>query len=271
MDLAKRRVFVHLHIPKCGGSSVKSILELNFGPSLYDTNGVLNDYQYSSEQVCKIIYHHPNLRCLTGHKLSIALPFGHEDLDIRAFAWIRDPVDRFVSHYFYHRNHTNLVPEAKRLNIQDYVEWALVDGHQKMYVNGQTRFLAGSVDDEALEKIATLTRDGALLLFPLSAFRESLRRLASDFPSDFRYTRAATRNRSRKDQVVSPELRKLIGEYVGKDQGLLELAKRTHLGAREESDRGAPDYLWIMKRKIARVASRVLRGAARKVEETLAS
>jgi hypothetical protein len=154
------------------------------------------------------------------------------------------------------------------MNIEDYVEWALIEGNQQMYVNGQLRFLAGSVGDDALKRIANLSRRGALVLFPLTEFQEGLHRLGSDFPRDFRYTKSTSRNKSSKDQAVSPELRRLIGVYVTEDLKLLELAKKTRLVSQAMKNTPATDYFWLIRRKMALVASRALRRAATKIEST---
>ena len=193
-----RTIFVHLHIPKCGGTTVADFLSRRFGPDLYSTNSILNDYQYNAAQVAKIIRHYPNLRCLTGHKLSLDLPFSDQDIDIQAFTWIRDPIDRFISHYFFHRNHTASVPEAKTMNLLEYTEWALKHRNQQMYINGQTRFLSGG----SLKTIRSIVTDGKLLLFPLSKLQESFYTLSDKFPETFSDVVVKIRSVSKKDQSI---------------------------------------------------------------------
>jgi len=220
-----RRVFVHLHIPKCGGSTIVDILSRNFGPGLVNTNSILNDYQYDSVQVARIIDHYPRLRCLTGHKLSLDLPFDRKDFDLQVFTWIRDPIDRFVSHYFYHRNHTNQVPEAKTMDLLEYTEWALKYENQGMYINGQTKFLGGG----SLEKIESMVTDGQLIIFPLTKLQESLYTLEHRFPDAFPVVRIKNRNISKKDQELPDGFRDLVTPFVEKDMYLMKLARQTKL------------------------------------------
>ena len=108
-----RKIFTHFHIPKCGGPSVSEFLKRNFGKDLFSFNNILKDYQYKRKHIYKIINHHQKIKFLTGHKLSLDLPFDKDGIHITALCRVRDPVDRFFSHYFYHRNHTNLVPDEK--------------------------------------------------------------------------------------------------------------------------------------------------------------
>lgn len=222
-----RPIFVHLHIPKCGGTTVRDFLKRNFGADLGETNGILNDYQYSADQVSRIIDHFPKLRCLTGHKLSCDLPFVRKDIELFAFSWIRDPVDRFVSHYFFHRNHTSLVPQAKSLDLDAYVGWALEEGNMPAYIDGQVRFLAAG----SMSRIEELVAAGRLLLFPLDSLAASFATLAERFPNDFTDIRVETKNVSEKDQSLPAGLRERILPHVQKDLKLLEMARRTPLAS----------------------------------------
>lgn len=256
-----RQIFVHIHIPKCGGTSVSDFLSRNFGPYLGNTNGLLNDYQYNSAQVARIIDHYPELKCLTGHKLSLDLPFYREDLEIHAFTWIRDPVERFVSHYFYHRNHTNIVPEAKSMSLPEYTEWALKDGNQKMYINGQTRFISGG----SLDLINSAVKDKRLILFPLSRIRESFITLAHQFPEVFIDTRFVIKNISKKDQNLPNNFRENVLPYVEEDMRLLELAEQTKMECegphKQKSSSGS------ISRSIPRAASLFLHRIANFIEK----
>ncbi len=220
-----RQIFVHLHIPKCGGSTVVNLLSRNFGSGLGNTNSILNDYQYDAAQIARIIDHYPHLKCLTGHKLSLDLPFCRKDLDIQAFTWVRHPVDRFVSHYFFHRNHTTLVPEAKKMDLLDYTEWALKYENQKMYINGQTRFLSGG----SLETVRTMVKEKNLLLFPLTKLQESFYTLSYKFPKTFMDLTIKNQNVSKKDQALPDNFLELILPYVEEDMSLLELSRQTTL------------------------------------------
>jgi hypothetical protein len=257
-----RKVFVHLHIPKCGGTSVAEVLSRNFGPDLGNTDSILNNYQYDADQVSKIIGNYPDLKCLTGHKLSLDLPFDRDDLDLQAFTWIRDPVDLFLSHYFFHRNHTSLVPEAKSMNLLEYSEWALKYENQQMYINGQTRFLSGGL----LEIIKTKVVDGRLLLFPLSKLQESFYTLGHRFPNVFVDSKVRSRNASMKDQPIPDNFRELILPYVEDDMKLLELARQTRLETTMPRTEGAGSSGQVVSKALALKSARFLHRAANYIE-----
>ena len=259
-----RQVFIHLHIPKCGGTTVSDFLYRNFGPRLLLTNGALNDYQYSAEQIEKIIDHHPQIECISGHKLSANLPFYRTDFELKAFTWVRDPIDRFISHYFYHRHHTTKVPEAKKMTLPEYAEWALGDGNQMMYVDGQSRFLSGGGVD--LSKIKTKVDEGGLLLFPLPKLQESFYTLAHSFPSSFRDVSIQTKNISTKDQPLTEDIRSSILPYVSNDLKLVQMANETSLN-NVRPDNQISSVKSVTK-SAQKIAIRYLRGAANFIEKS---
>lgn len=222
-----RRVYFHVHIPKCGGSTFLEVLQQNFGWGFHRDDGLLTDYQYSSEQVDKILRAHQWLRCYSSHKLSLELPYCFPGIDLYSIAFIRDPVDRFISHYFFHRHYSAVyVPEAKKLDLSDYIEFALTEGNQPMYIGGQTRFLSGSPDEKGLTHIEKLLIKGNTMLFPLSRFDEACLFLEKSYPDDFRDCSYVIRNISTKDQSISVEHRQKIADYGGSDTTLLDMSNR---------------------------------------------
>jgi hypothetical protein len=259
-----RQVFIHLHIPKCGGSAVVDLLWRNFVTGLGTTNSILNSYQYDTKQVARIIDYHPDLKCLTGHKLSLNLPFDRKDFDLQAFTWIRDPVDLFVSHYFYHRNHTTLVPEAKKMDLPEYTEWALKHGNQDMYINRQTKFLSGG----SIKKIESMVSEEKVFLFPLERLQESIYTLAHRFPHAFVDLKIRRTNISKKDQEIPDGFRNMVLPYVEEDMRLLELARQTKM------ENKGPDrkfnfsrHLHLAPKKMSLNVVRLLRRLASNIEK----
>lgn len=221
-----RQIFVHVHVPKCGGTTFQQILYRNFGPGFSRDGGLLEDYQYNAGQFKKIMQAHPWLECYSSHKISLNLPFELAGVSIRAITFVRDPVERFISHYFYHRNSpTNYNPIAKQLDLDSYIDYALAQEHQKMYVNGQTRFLTGWGDETGLHHIRQRVKQGHVLLFPLDRFDESCVLLERIYPGYFKNCAYVRRNRSLPDQAVTAAARQRIGQYAPLDFELLQLAQ----------------------------------------------
>lgn len=119
--------FVNIHIPKCGGTTFTSILKSNFRDSFIDGRSVLSDrvFKYSAEDVSSVFRQFPCFRCFSDHKLSVELPW--DQFDITAICFVRDPVERFLSHYFYTRQESKTCfdVEAKSLDLKDYIEEVL--------------------------------------------------------------------------------------------------------------------------------------------------
>lgn len=93
----KALVAVYIHIPKSGGSTLRSILSQNYAPDrALELNGILGEQKCRefSESYARI---QPDL--VYGHH-----PFGVHDLLRRPwlyFTLLRNPIDRLVSEYYY--------------------------------------------------------------------------------------------------------------------------------------------------------------------------
>ena len=132
------------------------------------------------------------------------MPYDLPQTNIISITFVRDPVERFISHYFLHRNHkVNWVNEAKILPISKYIEYGLEEKNQPMYINGETRFLTGFPNQEGLERVKKQAQKGQFYIFPLSRFDESCLLLERLFPQqlkDCSYPKYS--NVSQKDQKV---------------------------------------------------------------------
>ena len=117
------------------------------------------------------------------------------------------------------------MPEAKTMNLLEYTEWALKYENQKMYINGQTRFLSGG----SMKVIRSMVNEEKLLLFPLSKLQNSFYTLAHRYPDTFTEAMRKNRNVSKKDQSVPSGFREMVLPYVEEDMCLLELSKQTKL------------------------------------------
>ena len=91
-----RKAWLHVHVPKAGGSTLRQLMNRNFGDGYYNSNSLLETKQYTRDDVSEIVRCHPWVRCLSDHKLSLDLPWNHESASVHAISYVREPVERFI-------------------------------------------------------------------------------------------------------------------------------------------------------------------------------
>jgi len=135
----KRIIF--LHIPKCGGTSLSSVLQQAFPNNtkkfICGTTGVLNDFIALSQQ------ERDDLEFFTGHQTYECLKHFTNESDVITF--IRSPIKRLWSHYHFVRTKPNFPLYDFFINatFSEYIERMLFWEGQGNIDNLITRFLAG--------------------------------------------------------------------------------------------------------------------------------
>lgn len=102
-------MLISVHVPKTGGSSFKTFLESHFGDRLlldYHDRPMTKITMVRNLHALSGIFTTANLSkrydCIHGHFLPVKYRF----LKKKSFAiWLRDPVERVVSRYYYWRRH----------------------------------------------------------------------------------------------------------------------------------------------------------------------
>jgi len=139
-------LFIHLHIPKTGGTTLRDIIQYQYKstkiltiPTLSESKNIINNLSHNRMKYLDIIQGH--------------LQYGiHEKLNrnIKYFTIIRDPIKRILSTYYYiinqPNNPQNLSNAKKTMSIYDYIN----SGINPFLINGQTQLIAGnecSIDD----------------------------------------------------------------------------------------------------------------------------
>jgi len=212
-----RKAWLHVHVPKAGGSTLRQLMNRNFGDSYYNSNSLLETKQYTCEDVSEIVRCHPWVRCMSDHKLSLDLPWAHEDASIYAISYVRDPVERFISRYFFHRHFEEVNCIAQRLSFREFANAELVDQYVHPQTNSQIYFLNGGRDKEDMSVIEKALATDRAFLFPIERFDESCIFLERMFPtvfSDLSYVRA---NVSKKDAEISETDRQFVHRYIKED------------------------------------------------------
>lgn len=109
---------VYIHVPKCGGSSFGAALRLRYiysqatidlaqsgaavaalHPNAKGENRIVADYDQRRRDLARLMDR--GVRCISGHVQYDAGLHARADREYAFVTLLRDPVERFVSHYYY--------------------------------------------------------------------------------------------------------------------------------------------------------------------------
>ncbi|MGA2053210.1 MAG: hypothetical protein ABSH19_07860 [Opitutales bacterium] len=219
--------FVFAHLAKCGGITFIDVLHKNLEKRFYHDYGLLQDYQYTCEQMARIIALYPRYDAIASHRYSFDLPFDDPACPrtVHALAFVRDPVERTLSHYFFSRRRAGVDTLPVHLDLVSYFEeFDREPGLLPNYKNGQVRRLAGS---GGLPRIEELIRAGHASVFPLHRFDDAMLVLEARFPKNFPdCAYHQVRNRTERGQLVPDPVRQLIARHQDADFALVRLAEQ---------------------------------------------
>jgi len=212
-----RQAWLHVHVPKAGGSTLRQLMNRNFGDSFYNSNSLLETKQYTRDDVSEIVRCHPWVRCMSDHKLSLDLPWSHEDASVHAISYVREPVERFISRYFFHRHFEEVNCIAQRMSFREFANAELVDQYVHPQTNSQIYFLNGGRGNDDMSVIESAIGTGRAFLFPIERFDESCICLERLFPTVFSDLSYVIANASKKDAEISENDRQFVRRYLKGD------------------------------------------------------
>lgn len=218
--MSKRNVFFHVHVRKCGGSTFHDQILSRIFQSAFVRDSSLIDDQYGREQVTEILSNCPWLLAYSSHKISLDLPYDSNLARPIAVAFVRDPIQRFCSHYRYVNQHQrSWDPTAQRHSLDEYTHLAIEEG----WLNTQRHLsqlsqLCGARGQSGFERVQQIANSDQVLLFPVERFDDACVVLERLFPQelgDCRYSHKINQTRpganlseechTRLQQAIEPE------------------------------------------------------------------
>ncbi|XOV91169.1 MAG: hypothetical protein ACFHWX_13260 [Bacteroidota bacterium] len=223
-----RKLFFHIHVPKTGGTTFWQILKSNFEilSADYSTGGLPD--KYSQDQMGKILYLWRS-DCFTAHNYSISnLPFERYP-NLRAFSFVRSPVEKVISSYYFLRGR-RATPDwhlSRRMMLKDILS-TYQDGYSDplLFDGPQTDFIIGD-SKSTLELVEKYIEAKQFHLFPMERFDDAMICLEKLYPQDFKDCSYGNRsNVSKRDQEVTDEIISRIEQlpWIEKDRNLHELS-----------------------------------------------
>ena len=140
-----RRLLAFSHIPKTAGTTLNMILKRHFGFHHIAVEHRTKRPLYTQRDLSIDLKLHPRAESLAGHTLKPFVDFGRNDERLVWYTFLRDPIDRFVSHYQH-----QFTSGITKFHVP-FVEWMQMYERQ----NWMVRMLAGEEDVEAAKQILT--------------------------------------------------------------------------------------------------------------------
>tara|TARA_B100000745_G_scaffold265050_1_gene189947 strand:+ start:59 stop:886 length:828 start_codon:yes stop_codon:yes gene_type:complete len=236
-------LFIHLHIPKTGGTTLRDIIQRQYRsekilmiPKLEESENILKEVSTSQINQLKLIQGH--------------LKYGiHNHFYRRAkyFAIIRDPISRVLSTYYYvlsqKNNPQNLSTSNNQMTIYDFVQ----SGVNPFLINGQTQLISGKtgeidnpiIESEELFSLAKENIENDFLFLGITEmFDETILILKNMLGWHMPYYSIANRTKKKPNyDAVNPTIISFIKEHNQLDIKLYNITKTSLLNRiAEEND-----------------------------------
>jgi len=223
----KNPFFIHIHIPKTGGTTFNKLLEKNFNNSFEQFAGrfIYLFPKFSIDQIINFIELHSVINCVASHNFTAILPYQFGKRKIVGVAFLRDPIDTFLSLYFHLRHRGGNFIESQK-NLDDYIELK-TKNIRSIDKKGFLKVMTGYENKEAFKYIKLLVENRNLFLFDTNRMQNSYDILCDIFPDYFARNKVTKENISKKDQNVTEIQRnKIKGTVSDFDWKLLDLANK---------------------------------------------
>lgn len=237
------------HIPKTAGSTFSSILDQNFRSGYINITHAFHEGQMPLANFNAHLDRQPGAKVIGGHRVSFNVPYDRTDYDVRCVAFVRDPVDRLVSEFFYVRKVNPNGKIAKCGSLEAFVEHLETNpGEARWYFNTQWHCACLEMDT-----ILSRMEAGKLFVLPTENFDRSLLILRKALPMlrDVSYV-ARNRNQAR-PRTIPEDLKQRILRMNEQDSALYEASLKQY--NRLLSELGSPEELASMEKRFQRACN----------------
>jgi hypothetical protein len=201
------------HIPKTGGTSFRRLLEQNYGPHFYASNEIIHR-KWRQDEVLDMLKTYRSFYAFASHDFTLDLPFMFEGKMVHVVAFVRNPIECFLSRYYYARSSlSSSTGLEKTLDIADYIEEKKRQGDP--FVNSLWHLSNECDKEKGLEKVHKWLELGQLHLYPSEKLSESCKLLKRRFPDTIVNESVGRELVSPKPTVpLNPALKKQIAKSI---------------------------------------------------------
>ena len=212
-------MIIFLHIPKTGGSTLRDILHRQYGgPHIL---------RYSPNTPAQAL-HKPGIQCVYGHcRYGVHV---HTRKKTTYIAFLRDPLDRILSMYYFIRSRpqNNMYPKVIKMSLKEFVTCPEPRIQLPLH-NHQTRMISGKKHPELKMAIDNIKKDFAVVgiteMYPESIF---MMKKALGW-GDVSYRKENVNHRRREKTNIPDRIKQIIRENNQLDYELYAYAeKRLH-------------------------------------------
>lgn len=224
-------VFIHIHIPKTAGSMFNTILENNFKKDFIKDVPLISYRKYSEYDMRQLFYAYPHT-CFASHNYSLmSIPkFG--SFNITYFAFIRNPIDKVISSYFYLRNRELTAPWhiTKKMSLEELIDYMIdKNDFNPFYLDTpQIDWLFGQTDTQLSQVEGKIDNTNGFI-FPTERIDEACVLLERKFPEQFTDCSYPKKiNESIKDYLITEsEMEKIkLLPWISRDKELHDLSNQ---------------------------------------------